>query len=119
MDDPLAKMFLLLIAGILGVGACFVALTNWRRGVVIVFIIFFLEDAVRKLLPGQPAWVMLLKIPLCGVVYLGFLVSSRSIWGDTRRPLLHLSLLIFGSVVLVQCANPNIIDWRVPVIGLI
>jgi len=63
-------MLMLFLAGIaVGVG---VALFNWRRGIEAAILLSLLQDPVRKLVPGAPAWLVLAAVP----VWLAVLVSA-------------------------------------------
>lgn len=81
--------------------------TSWRHALAAAFVWMLVGDIVRRLVPGQPAYVMLVGDALLGVAYLLYVLEKRrdgSTW--PRFPLLvraslglYVALMIVGSVV--------------------
>ncbi len=65
--------FLLLIIGSL------IALFNWRAGIFAVVLVGFLQDPVRKLVPGEPVYLSLLAAAIFGVCFLSALISGEDL----------------------------------------
>lgn len=57
-------------------GTIYIAAADWRRALPICYCFGLLQDPVRKALPGQPAYVILLFLPV-GLVMLAKFASSR------------------------------------------
>jgi len=99
-----------LFAGLLIAGS-FVAiriLLRWRTGIVILFIWLYLEDVVRRLIPGQPPEVKLVTDGLVFFIYLSLLLAfavtrAPYVW----RPPFVVGLSLLGAMVLVGSLNPH------------
>lgn len=61
----------LVILIFLGLGAGIVCLTRWRTGMYIVVLAGFLQDPIRKLLPGEPVVLTMLAAFYFGLVFVG------------------------------------------------
>jgi len=92
------------IYGLVAVGLA-VCFANWRTGIFICFVVGFLQDPVRKLMPGQPVFMTaLVGVPLAMTVLGAHLrrvrISFKPIhaWNKSLR----IPLGLFVLLVLVQ-----------------
>lgn len=93
-------------------------LQSWRRGIYFVFGWLLLEDVVRRLLPGQPASIQLVKEVLLLWTYIAFFVTRKTQGRLLWSPPFILSFLAFSGVVVVDAFNPEIPGLFVPVAGI-
>ncbi|MDI6889642.1 MAG: hypothetical protein QMC83_01705 [Thermodesulfovibrionales bacterium] len=100
-----------------------VVLPRWRNGIILIFIWLYLEDIIRRLLPGQPPHVMLIKDGLLLLTYFAFFVTlvikqnNRSpfiLW----KPPFIIGFLIFGGWCVVGTVNPHLPSPLFAAIGL-
>ena len=107
---------------------------NWRAAMMITFLLGFLQDPLRKLTPGQPAWMV-------GLVLVGFSLTAVAIYAERRgylnvkaivwtMPALGNWLPIYFSLIGFQALNSfarfgsatmtiaGIIFYTAPVMGL-
>ena len=96
----------------------FVVLPRWRWGVVLIFIWLFLEDIIRRFLPGQPPQVMLIKDGLIFITYFAFfavfIIKNKKIW----RPPFFGGLLLFVGWCIAETLNPNLPNLLFAAVGL-
>ena len=81
-------------------------LKNWRLGVVLMFILLIFEDSIRKIIPGQPSYVMLFKDALIFLTYFSFFlffaINHKKIW----KPPFIVPLLFFSAFLIINVFNP-------------
>jgi len=97
-------MMIFVAAGLLAIG-CAVALYNWRWGVYAVVLAGFLQDPLRKLLPGEPVYMTLYAAVIFGFCVAGALVSNETLNFEeiTRwNPVLYLPAALFVSWVVIM-----------------
>jgi len=82
-------------------------LRDWRRGIYFIFIWLLLEDIVRRLLPGQPVGIQVVKEVLILWTYTAFFVTWRKEAKLFWVPPFSTSLLAFAAFVLVDALNPQ------------
>jgi len=92
---------------------------HWRYGVIFIFIWLYVEDITRRLFPGQPAQVMLIKDVLLFLTYCSFFAmvvikKKRNLW----KPSFITSFLLFSTICLVNILNPNSPGPLFGIIGL-
>jgi len=84
-----------------------VILNSWRRGVILLFVWLLLEDIVRRLVPGQPSQMLLIKDAVVFLVYLSFLrffiLKKQKIW----KPPFMVALFLFAAVCVINVFNLN------------
>jgi hypothetical protein len=104
-----------------GLALCFAfvfILRAWRRGIYLVFAWLLLEDVVRRLVPGQPVQVQLVKEVLLLWTYIAFFLTWRKqnkpFWSPPFLPI----LLAFSIFVLIEALNPESQGLFVPAIGM-
>lgn len=88
----------MIFALILFLGGSLVALTNWRRGIYAVVLAGFLQDPIRKLIPGEPVYMTLLSAALFAVCFLSATLSGQNLgFKDLNRfnPALYLPSALF------------------------
>lgn len=93
---------LLATIAVLGLIASF---SNWRRGVLIAIVVGFLQDPIRKLLPGHPvelvaAVAVFFVATLLGAMRRGARISLRPI--NSWYPVLQTPAVLFGALVIIQ-----------------
>lgn len=107
----------LALALVLTVAFVFI-LRSWRRGIYFIFSWLLLEDIVRRLLPGQPVEIQLVKETLVFETYFAFFVSWRSQGRLFWSPPFSTSLLMFSAIVLLDAFNPRIQSFLIPFTGI-
>ncbi len=95
---------------------------RWRNGVYFLFIWLYIEDVIRKLIPGQPPQVMLIKDSLLLITYFAFfitlvIINNKKPFALWKPPFLT-GFLLFGGWCLIESFNPNIPNPLFPIIGL-
>jgi len=98
----------MIFALILFIGGSLVALTNWRRGIYAVVLAGFLQDPIRKLVPGEPVYLSLIAAALFGVCFLSAVLSGEEMgFKDLNRfnSALYLPSLLFVGWVGIAVLN--------------
>ena len=72
--------FLLLVAV-----SCAVSLSRWRAGLWFIIVLGSLQDPVRKMVPGAPAYLALTTVPVWFSLLIGALVSGDLSWERFTR----------------------------------
>lgn len=70
-------MMLYLLIGMIGAAAA-LAFKNWRWGIAAAIAIGMIQDPIRKMIPGTPAWLTMASLPVWGVAILMALTESRN-----------------------------------------
>ena len=106
-----------------------VILRRWRTGIVLIFIWLLAEDVIRRLIPGQPGQIMLIKDALIFLTYFSFIaaiainpvrncisngVKGKKIW----KPPFIVFLFLFIAFSLINVFNPQIPNLLFGIIGL-
>ena len=111
--------------GILIVGAAALTLTvvtlDWQRGVWLLMFWLVIADILRRLLPGQPAQLMLVADLLVAGIYLGYLLQKVVFprHSCARWPTYFLgSLLLFVTVSVLGMFNPALPNVWFGFVGL-
>lgn len=105
--------------------ASFIALGDWRRGLLLMILAGILQDPVRKVMPGVPAWMVLAFVPIWFALCFNlFFSGTRPVRSFLESyPRLEPKLLFFGfSLVLaflVLIVKHGLGNLLVAVIGLI
>lgn len=84
------------------------ALFDWRRGLLVCFVIGFLQDPARKLAPGQPVYfVVLVAVAFAATLAGVYLRGGRLGLDRILRwfPRLRAPVAAFVVVVLLQCVH--------------
>lgn len=91
---------------------------DWRAGALFCLLYIYVEDLLRKVMPGQPAWMLLTKVPIILILYGSFLLAHMHGRGKKRTewPLLA-PILALTAVVFIQSFNVRLLDYRVAIIG--
>ena len=116
LNYPVESIALLLILLV----CLFITFIDWRKGVFLLLIWLYLEDPIRKFIPGRAPWLIVAKVPFIIFIYFSFFVvtqlnEKRELW---RSPILT-PLLIFATICIAQSFNPKIPMWQIPIIGLL
>lgn len=98
--------------------ALLIILPAWRRGIYFIFAWLLAEDVIRRLLPGQPVELQLVKEALLLWTYLAFVVSRRKEGRLLWTPPFMVSLLCFSTVVVMDALNPGLPGLLVPALGV-
>lgn len=99
---------MIVVAALLGILGLLASFANWRNGVLIAIAVGFLQDPIRKLLPGQPFELVILVAiffvaTLLGAILRGARISIRPI--NSWYPVLQAPVTLFVAVVIVQGIN--------------
>ena len=95
-----------IVVVVLALAAAGCALVNWRQAVLMLVGWGLVEGFVRRVLPGQPAGVMLVDDGLAFLCYLSFIywqMGQRKAW----QPHFVLPLICFGLFVVIGMFNPR------------
>lgn len=84
-----------LLALIVALGFC---LTDWKRGLLIAIAVGFLQDILRKLIPGQPIYLVLLFVPF---LLVSVSVAIKRDLGINPKKLLPTSDLVIAMYIYV------------------
>jgi len=89
------------LALVLALGVC---LTDWKRGLLVAIAIGFLQDIIRKMMPGQPIYMVLLFVPF---LIAAVSMALRKDLGINPRKLLPtndllIAMYIYVAVVVIQ-----------------
>lgn len=95
-----------------------IILSRWRWGVIFVFVWLLLEDLIRRLVPGQPAGITLIKDIILFITYFSFfawiVIKNKKIW----RPPFIIPLLLFTGFVLINVFNSQAPNLFFGLVGL-
>ena len=91
---------------------------RWQFGVYLIFAWLLLEDIIRRLIPGQPVEVMLVKDVLIALTYFSFLIfllfKNKKIW----KPAFWGALSLLVAVSTINVFNDNSPGLLFGLIGL-
>lgn len=91
--------------------------SQWRYGVILLFIWLFIGDSIRKIFPRQPAYFILMADAIILVVYFYFfidcLIKKRRIW----LPSFWIFLGLFVCLVIANTFNPFLPTVAMGLIG--
>lgn len=109
---------LLLLVGL----ACLLALFNWRWGISAAILVGLLQDPLRKLIPGAPAYIVLASVPIwLAVITSAHLTQQLNIQRFGRTfPRLNIWLLIFATYLLIPAALSATYgrnSWLITILG--
>jgi hypothetical protein len=92
----------LLLFGIVAVG-CLLSLHNWRRGLWLCIIVALVQDPIRKVVPGTPAFVTLAFVPIYFCMLLG-LPAQRNALQELRQdvPSLKIPIVLLTAALLIS-----------------
>jgi hypothetical protein len=104
--------------------AAMVCMLDWRRGIYVVVLAGFLQDPIRKILPGEPVAFTLLAGALFGCCMVGAIAQGEKLgFREINRwnPVLAVPAILFVAWVLFQSvmAFVNTQSIVLPGIGLI
>ena len=93
------------------------ALFRWRYGVLLIFFWLYIEDIIRKIIPGQPPETTLVKEFIILITYLSFFasVALRPRMNIVFRRLTFFPALIVFLVIAVAAATYSIVPspWTI------
>lgn len=95
------------VISLFGVGGV-VGMGDWRRGLLFLLLVGFLQDPIRKILPGTPVYMQVAVLSYLGVVVLCAVLQNAnfrvsSLYGDDSR--LKQAWTLFVLLVALQCAH--------------
>jgi hypothetical protein len=105
--------------------ACFLALRDWRLGILLMLVVGGLQDPVRKLMPGTPGWMVLSFMPVWLAICINLFKGGNWPWVPVARayprlqPAMNLLLASLFLALLVLLFKHGTGSWLVGVIGLI
>ena len=94
----------LLLAGIAAV-AVLVSLMNWRHGLLVLIVIGFIQDPLRKLTPGQPVALTVFVAVIFSASIIGAFIRGQRLDGSQLVrwfPSLRNSMACFAALVVLQ-----------------
>lgn len=89
----------------------------WRPLIVGVFILFFIGDTVRKLVPGQPWQLMLVLDAVLFLAYVVFVIDYTLKKESPWRPFFLFPLSVFLVVFLISIFGPRSAGWGAALVG--
>jgi len=89
---------------------------NWKTGILFIILLIYFEDLLRKIIPGQPYQVLVLKDILVFVVYCAFLFFIRK--EIIFKPKFLFPAILFGAWCIVEIFNPNSPSLWFPLVGI-
>lgn len=111
-------MALYLIILVLIIGA-FVSLVDWHKGVFCLILVGFLQDPLRKLLPGQPVHTQVLVLVFLIVVLFsayirGNYLQFSNLYGGDKQ--LKSAWVAFAFLIIIQIAH-TVVLYGNPIMG--
>jgi len=110
--------FLLLI-----VCSAIVALVDWRRALFLWVIVGALQDPLRKITPGAPAYFVLSTVPIWGAAIVALFTLEPGPWTAFRRRFARLSSVMI--VCLISLVPPALMSatygtgsWKLTLLGV-
>jgi hypothetical protein len=116
---------ILLIFGAVLLASMAVAFNNWRLGWIAAVICGVLQDPVRKLTPGTPAWLTMSIVAVYAVILFASLNSLQRHRVDFSRrfPNLYSSVSFFLVMLVFAALNGlatfGLSAWQVPALSLL
>ncbi len=125
---------MLLIILILAVGGLAVCAADWRSGMLICILVGFLSDTVRKVVPDQPIYFVVVVGVFVGAVVVGFLrqhgwvnfTNIRVLRGAVRIPLIFFliwlafeAIVSFGRYGSFSLVGIGLLSYLAPVPGFL
>jgi len=110
-------LFVLLLAVAIVVG-----IVNWRMGVYALILVGVLQDPVRKMMPGTPAYMVLCTLPVWLACIIGLVRMERRLYG---RLVQSYPMLAQGAVWFLVSLIPGVFMmlrhgfgvWQVAILG--
>ena len=118
----IAENWLLILLFLVFIILFFLILRRWQTGIIAVFICLYFQDFIRKIIPGQPAYVMLLTDIFLFFAYFSFILllikkykrEKIKIW----KPPFSGILIVFAGWCIVDSFNPVLPNIFFPMIGI-
>ncbi len=100
------------LGGVIGLG-------DWRRGMLFLLVIGFLQDPIRKIVPGLPVYLQLLVIGFTGIIILCAVLQNAqfrlaNVYGRDLR--LGQAWTLFILLVVLQCVH-TYVRYGNPILG--
>ena len=113
----LEKVFLASVAA-----AALIALRYWRAGIYLMIVFSAIQDPVRKMIPGAPAYLVLATVPLWAAIIVSAMTANPALWSRFRRAFPYLSsTLIVLVVALLPAAAKSATygrgSWQLTLLG--
>ena len=99
------------------------ALSNWRTACFLLLVVGAIQDPIRKMTPGSPAYMVLATVPIWGAIVVGAWTHQPGLWPSFRSsfPRLAGAMGIFVLFMLPAAAKSATYgpgSWQVTLIGL-
>jgi len=114
-------MLMLMLALI--VAGCLLALKDWRRGIAMAILIGMIQDPLRKLIPGTPAFLTMASLPVWMTAAFAALAERLGRIQDLLRnfPMLARWLRIFALYLTIPAAlslSYGAGSWKITLLGV-
>jgi hypothetical protein len=114
---------LLYLFFLLVVISVFVSLADWRKGLFLMILIAAIQDPVRKLTPGAPAYLSILTVPVWSAILFSLFTRTGSLWYDFKQSYRNLSApIVFFIISLLPAAlisaTYGMGSWKLTFLGL-
>mgnify|MGYP006291251047 CR=1 FL=1 len=112
-----------LILLIVAAASCVAAVLRWRVGPFLMVVVGFLQDPIRKITPGTPAYLLLPAACVWACTILGAIRAHDLSFQRFRiaYPRLSSTMMIFGFVLtpsVITSATYGPSSWQITVVGL-
>ncbi len=115
--DLLSEFYIIVLASLsalAGLYLVFRVLKRWRYGVVCAFVLLYIEDSIRKIIPGQPLPVVFFKDGLLGLTYFSLFFADFIKYYDQKlRVPMRLVIAAWVLWVFVLLAGTPVQSWLV------
>jgi len=103
--------------------SAFIAIKNWRLGIALLIIVGSLQDPVRKITPGAPAYMVLSFLPVWIGIIIGVVSAREWPWKafGTIHPKVQSRMRLFGAALILATVvvfQYGFMAWTVAAIGL-
>jgi len=101
--------------------ASLAALQNWQRGIFLAVVVAFLQDPLRKLVVGQPAYFILFTGVVFGAAMLGALIAKVPLWPSMVvgwRRFIGPPFQIFVLIVVLQAVH-SLLRFGNPMVSML
>jgi len=99
----------------------FLIFRQWKFGVILIFIWLYFQDIIRKILPGQPPFIMLVTDIFVFVTYFSFffwwVLKNKKERLKLWRPPFLAVFIVFVLWCLVESFNPVLPNIFFPLVG--
>jgi hypothetical protein len=110
--------------GLLILAGCAVALRNWRWGILAALAVGLLQDPLRKMIPGTPAYLVMASLPvwiaaMVSAATTGALAPQRFLAGFPRMGKWFRVFAAYLIIPMAISASYGAGTWKITLLGLV